>query len=166
MTALQTLHKIKHFVFIHNYTQASILCDKTESINNSGFNQPSALLDTCLSKHSQKLNPRFSIQKSSPLRCEQNTMASNHRLLNCYSNSLTPKRLLSLHKISFRSLFRSFLQLIHDINLTIYFNIPNDQDVKLMYRFNLDKGCPNRRLENSALSQKQSLESIKNYYSA
>jgi len=149
MTALQTLHKIKHFTFIYSYTQASILCDETVSINNSGSNHPSAILDTCLSKHSQKLNPRCSIQKTSPLRCEQNTMASNHQLLNCYSNSLTPKRLHSLHKISFSSLLRSFLQLIRDINLTIYFNIPNDRDVKLMYRFNLDNGCPYRRLWHS-----------------
>jgi len=149
MTALQTLHKTTHCACIHNYTQASTLCNKTVSINNSRFNYSSAVLDTCLSKHSQELNPRRSIQKSSPLRCEQNTMASNHQLLNCYSNSLTLKLLLSLHKISFSSLLRSFLQLIHDINLTIYFNIPSDQDLKLMYRFNLDKGCPYRRLGHS-----------------
>ena len=149
MTALQTLHKIKHCTFIYNYTQMQVSSVIKVSINNSGFNHQSAILDTCLSKHSQKLNPRCSIQQSSRLRCEQNTMASNHQLLNCYSNSLTPKHLHSLHKISFSSLLRSFPQLIRDINLNICFNIPSDQDVKLMYRFNLDKGCPNKRLGHS-----------------
>jgi hypothetical protein len=130
----------------YNYTQASILYDKTVSINNSGFNHSSAFLDTCLSNHSPKLNLRCSFQKSSLFRCEHNTMASNHQLLNCYSNSLTPKRLHFLHKISFSSLLRLFPQLIRDINLTTCFNIPNDQDIKIMYGFNLDKGCPHKRL--------------------
>ena len=138
-------------------------------INNSGFNHQSAILHTRLSKHSQKLNPRCSIQQLSPLRCEKNTMASNHQLLNCYSNSLTLKHLHSLHKISFSSLLRSFLQRIQDINLTICFNIPNDQDIKLMYRFNLNKGCPHKRLGHSKTLHyhgKKSLELIKHYYSA
>jgi len=39
-------------------THRQVSCAIKVSINNSGFNHQSAILDTCLSKHSKELNPR------------------------------------------------------------------------------------------------------------